>query len=437
MPDAFRPDELTSTPQRWILPGSEGARVVSGMPLFAAIDHFRDRPDSGVVPLVDEAGRVIGAVFERDLRRLLFNPFGYALLGNPAYAATVDTLMRPCPMADVAAGAGAILQAYGAADTDDGMILTRDGQPVGVVSNRMLIRIATVRERAWSERQAARLDRMNAAAAGFERDAAVLADLMTQIGTRILDAAKTASGRAIRSTERVTALSGTVGRTDREIDTLAQETRGLVETLGRLHRESGDVRMMTGDALVTASATTMRMDDLSHAARSIDTMLALIQSVATKVNRLALNATIEAARAGDAGRGFAVVAGEVKALAGQTKMAVGEIGGRIAAILSMVDEVADGQAAMRDAVATVDHLTASVDATAAAQRGVIDHVAESADAARDASRTMAAIFAEVGTEAELSLSHAGQMQVMAEELTSHGAQLRGAVGHFLAMMRAS
>ncbi|ODP39532.1 methyl-accepting chemotaxis protein [Sphingomonas turrisvirgatae] len=46
-----------------------------------------------------------------------------------------------------------------------------------------------------------------------------------------------------------------------------------------------------------------------------------IDAIATRTNLLALNATIEAARAGEVGRGFAVVAGEVKNLAGQTRVA--------------------------------------------------------------------------------------------------------------------
>lgn len=62
-----------------------------------------------------------------------------------------------------------------------------------------------------------------------------------------------------------------------------------------------------------------------------------IDAIARQTNLLALNATIEAARAGEAGRGFAVVAGEVKALAGQTSEATGEI----AEILSTLNHHAD------------------------------------------------------------------------------------------------
>ncbi len=64
-----------------------------------------------------------------------------------------------------------------------------------------------------------------------------------------------------------------------------------------------------------------------------------IDAIASQTNLLALNATIEAARAGDAGRGFAVVAGEVKALAGQTSSATGEIAATLKALMEMTNKL--------------------------------------------------------------------------------------------------
>ncbi len=78
---------------------------------------------------------------------------------------------------------------------------------------------------------------------------------------------------------------------------------------------------------------------------------------------LVLKATIEAARAGEAGRGFAVVATEVKAQAGQTSKATGEIGQQISGIRSAPQE---SVGAIKEISGTIEWLSEIASTIAAA-----------------------------------------------------------------------
>lgn len=73
----------------------------------------------------------------------------------------------------------------------------------------------------------------------------------------------------------------------------------------------------------------------------IDSLTAIIKSVADQTNLLALNASIEAARAGTAGRGFAVVADAIKKLSQSTTESVAYISDHLGSMRNGIKQSTD------------------------------------------------------------------------------------------------
>ena len=109
-------------------------QVAASAPLRAAIEAFRCNPKLRLLPVIDGAGRPVGAVFEQDVREILYNPYGHALLDNPAFNRAVETHCRPCPAADLTTPLPDLLDAYARADGSEGMILTSEDRLFGTLT---------------------------------------------------------------------------------------------------------------------------------------------------------------------------------------------------------------------------------------------------------------------------------------------------------------
>ena len=158
---------------------------------------------------------------------------------------------------------------------------------------------------------------------------------MQEVQTGTTDSAESIQNQLVKTEEiqaqidKVTEASNNIGSNVDITVAAANEGRNNIEKLMEQAKISGEA----------GTAVMKEVEELKASTAQMETIVALIKSVASQTSLLALNASIEAARAGEAGRGFAVVATEISNLAGQTQTATGNISELIDGISKEMNEV--------------------------------------------------------------------------------------------------
>jgi urea transport system substrate-binding protein len=198
-------------------------------------------------------------------------------------------------------------------------------------------------------------------------------------GERIRHTAADLSARNREMSERVAhaAQSAEAAASDAlQVAQAAGKVREIALQSGRQIDAAREAGEKTAAELSHADRTVHTLFD---AAKQIDGIIRLIQSIAGQTSLLALNATIEAARAGDTGRGFAVVASEVKELAQQTARATDDIRKQIADIKSAVQQTVTAIDAVAQSVDTTSNVNRALTAMLEQQIATLDHIGDEAN----------------------------------------------------------
>jgi methyl-accepting chemotaxis protein len=186
------------------------------------------------------------------------------------------------------------------------------------------------------------------------------------------------------------------------VATAAEE---LAQSVGEIAHHVDGHAALSDAARMLASTSSQRIDAIREEAAKIDSVIELVDGVASQTKLLALNATIEAARAGDVGRGFAVVASEVKALASRTSTATADVREQTG---SIVGQIATASARMTETAGKIDEVAA-----------IASFIAASVTQQRRATL-------EIGQETNQVATHIDDVRERAEELAS-GARITGSL----------
>ena len=388
--------------------------VAADAGLRDVIARFRAEPDLEALPVVDPHGRPIGAVLQRDIRRLLLNPFGHALLDNRSLYRRLDGFVSEVPIAEMDAGFAHLFALVAEGRGHDALILTERGRFTGAISGRVLLRMAADREAMVAARRASRLRRIGEASRAMRAEAQLMSREIAGASGQLEGAARAMNRQAGNASERGLSVMTAAAQAADNVGEIAVEGGQLVAELEGLGREVGQARASTARVGALIEQGGLRARQLSEATREIGEVVGAIDGIARKINLLALNATIEAAHAGEAGRGFAVVAAEVKMLAQQTREAARRIGVRIESVQSGVGQVAEGQSGIETAIAVLDGIASAIDETVTRNRAAGERISANVREAAGANHHIREEAAEIsataadtarGSEAVLDIAH--------------------------------
>ncbi len=430
-------DPSPSLPHRQSLPfvtASPSIRL--GQPLSEAVEQFQENPSLRLLPVLDDADRPKGAIYERDMRQILFNPFGHALLRNPSFGGRLDDHVRPCASVERSATIEMLIDLYAAQGQKcEGLIVVEDGRYAGMVGGQLLLKLAAERDARVAVARAERLERVTRESGLFRDDIATLiadlvnmADMLSRLASdaaeRAADNGQAAAGMAVAAAQTADNLTGIAGS--------ANDLGLLFQSIEEEVRQAGAAIRAAVEQTRLGSAQT---EQLRVQANGIGEVTALIDAVARATATLALNAGIEAARAGEAGQGFAVVAREVKLLAGQTREAAAEIASRIEHIRSTVGHVAQGHGLMGSAIEKADRLSASL-FDAVARHGAFSRgIAASMSEAGESSDHVRVSASQISKNASAAVDGAQAMREAAGQLAAEAQRLDARASLFIEAIR--
>lgn len=197
----------------------------------------------------------------------------------------------------------------------------------------------------------------------------------------VLDSVEEISKGAVTQAEGTATANNNVTKMGEQISYITDEVNSLTKNA----RQMSDAEKASERIIVelnasnedTKSSLTKVADQImimNESVQSINTAVAMIQSIADETDLLSLNASIEAARAGEAGRGFAVVAEQICKLAEQSNSSATEIEQIINEVMSESDKMVE---IMDEVKSNMDHQQAKLEETQAKYNAVAEGVENS------------------------------------------------------------
>jgi methyl-accepting chemotaxis protein len=278
----------------------------------------------------------------------------------------------------------------------------------------------------------------------FSSNLSELSTYITSGTENMFDKSNTVVADSEEVSSNMNSVAAAMEQTSTNISLIADAAQQMSDAIDEIVGRTEKTRAITSQAVSKVESTSVKIQELGHAAIKITTITDTITAISEQTNLLALNATIEAARAGEAGKGFAVVANEIKELARQTAASSEEIKNKIESIQvstkGSVAEVAEISevitelnevvfsivAALEEQAATTNEIASNVSEASFGIQEVTENVTKSSAASSDINKEITGISEATNKLSDMS----SQISSSAEELLGLAGRLQQLVGKF-------
>jgi methyl-accepting chemotaxis protein len=295
----------------------------------------------------------------------------------------------------------------------------------------------TEQQKAEAETRAARSARIDGLVANFQAQASAATAAFNGAVAELDGNARQMTANADTTNERATSAAGAAAQAGAGVQSAAAGAEELAASVAEISRQVAQSTQATTDAVQEAQRTGEIVRALAEGAQRIGQVVDLINGIAGQTNLLALNATIEAARAGDAGRGFAVVASEVKALAGQTAKATGDISEQIGQIQSATTQAVDAIQGITQRVQSISTIATTIAAAVEEQGVATAEIARNVQQTAQGAQIVSANMDEVRDAAHQTGSAASRVLSASSGLGTQSATLSRQIEAFLVDVKAA
>jgi methyl-accepting chemotaxis protein len=219
------------------------------------------------------------------------------------------------------------------------------------------------------------------------------------------------------------------------LHSVANTTASLLSAVEAIRVRTVQTRDISAMVEARTISADRSMTALTETVHRIDSVTALIRTIASQINLIALNATIEAARAGETGRGFAIVAQEIKSLAAKVSAATGQVVRDVVDVQSAAEAANERVVTMKVALGEMQTVSREIANALDVQVGATDDIRSFVKTAVDGAETLEHDLAKMGSSANLANGTAKAVLEQSELLNRESGQLTTHVNEFIEFIK--